>query len=187
MVAELLARSPTAFLGISPLANTMAQSSAAPGEEYVRAAMADYQVEEIDIGGVMVKIGLAAAGGIVGASALSEAKYAAKEVVVEKFTQMFGKYQKEHDAITTNEDLSDIQENDLDGTPDRPRPIDDDQTDPAIASVTDKVTKFEALAANSIKAKTDVTKKVSTEGMLALQEEKYTKFIAELFEQQQMN
>ena len=184
MVAERLLdlRSPIAFSSISP-ASTMDSASASPGADYLRPPLLDYPDEEISVEGIIVKSGVAAGIVALGAHAMAEAK----EVVVQNLVKVFGKYQN----IAT--DLSDIQENTLDSKqPD----LDDtkdakEQQDPATASVIDKRTKIEeAIAANTNKTKSDIdvkTKKISAEGMLAIQEDKYTKFIAELFEQQQKN
>ena len=175
MVAERLLdlRSPAFLVTLPQAFVTMSHAAASLGEDFVPSGMANFETFEMSIGGVMVRIGLAAAGGFLGAAALSEAKEATPDIaavqdaIVEKLTKVFGKYQKEQDSSTTiNGELSDIQENDLDGTPDRLRLDDDEQTDPATASVTDKRTNFEALAANTTKSKTDAepkTKKASTE------------------------
>ena len=192
MVAERLLdfRSPSAFSSFLSPASNMEAAAASPGEAFMRPPMMDQETEVITVGGVIVKIGLAAGTVAMGASAMAEAK----EVVVENLVKVFGKYQ------STPTELSDIQQNTLDGTPDTTSSKllyfddskdDNELRDPATASVIDKRTKIEeALAANTTKNKSDIEpkpEKVSTEGMLAIQEQKYTKFIAELFEQQQTN
>ena len=110
---EVLARSRDIISGIL---NTLSQAMAenvgmTPGETYVKSGAAEMEVVEVSIGGILVKVGIAGAGVMLGASALGEAK----DAVVDGLTHVFGKYQvKAKDQVT---ELNEIDDNELDGTP----------------------------------------------------------------------
>ena len=160
MVAERLLdlRSPTVLPSNSPAAVRTMDAAASPAEEYVQSGVKNMRMpgQTVKVGDVIFNIGVVSAAGFVGAVTLAEAK----EMVVEKLTKTFGKYQ---DTGNENSELSDIQQNALDDSPVQPLPEDtskkplfehEDGPDPATASVTDKRTTIEAqLASNSTNTK----------------------------------
>ena len=163
----------------------MDAAAATPGQDFARPGMMDHEMIELTVGGIIVKVGLTADVGLLGATAMGEAK----DAVVENLTKVFGKY---NDIRKNTTELSDIQQNSLDGTPDTSKQLlfdkCDEDKDAAEASVTDKRAKFEALASSTtITAKTTdadkPTKKTSTEELTDVQREEHRKFITELFEQ----
>ena len=145
MVAELLTRSPDNLLGTLeiPPSNMDSTPGSAHGESFVQSGVENMQTIEFDVGGTIVKAVMTGAGMIAGTGALIEAK----DAVVSGLTHVFGKYQKKVEEVS---ELSEIQDNDLDGTAtndaeQQPRPTTDDD-DIATASVSYKKAKFEALA-----------------------------------------
>ena len=182
MVAELLARSPENILGTLYPSAMIATPGASPGE-FVDTGVRNLQTMEINVGDTIVKIGIMDAGMLLGASALNEAK----DAVVEKLTDVFGKYQaKTVDAL---EDLDEIHQNPFDGTPDENKQTATQQTneDVAINSVSFKTAMFDALASNQTIRATETTvkqKQASTDELTEEQQVKVQKFINEVMDAQ---
>ena len=190
MVAELLACSPELFLvaRYSP-SSSMAAPGMSPGEEFAKLGMLNYEPIEINVGETIIRVSIAGAVGLMGATALGEAKVA----IAQKLTETFGKYQNNtEDSFTENSDINEIQQNDLDGTPDAQEHImfhDYDEDDVATSSETHERAKFEALAINSAARMTETErrqKKILVEEMLEAQRDEYQKYIRELLDEQQI-
>ena len=142
----------------------------------------DDETIEIPVGEAMVKIGFVGAGMVLGAIALGEAKAA----IVEKITEAFGKYQ------TTKS--SEIEQNDLDDTPDATRqPLTviewEDEGEVSTTSVMHKKAKFEALASEESNKNIDTEqrpKKTSMEEMLEAQREEYQHYMKRFREEERI-
>ena len=139
MVVELLARSPATILGsCSPLASAMDVPGMSPGEKFVEPGIKTMETIEINVGETIIKIGIAGAMGIIGATAFGEAK----EAIIDKLTEKCGKYQNgtSNEEVFTEPSINDIQTNDLDGTPEAQKTLvlNDDDDDVAIICFTTK-------------------------------------------------
>ena len=194
MVAELLARSPNILIATTPLPlETMDMPGASPSESFVQPGVAKENFIDVTVGDAVFRVIAVGAASIVGAAALAEAPQA----VVEFLTETFGKHQAKEDSIAESSGINEIEDNELDGTPDvtsmtantttttttRKQLFEDDI---AAASVQHKKAKFEAMA-NSNLDKTLETerreKKANPEELLEAQRQKYQTFIEKLLDE----
>ena len=186
MVAELLARSPEIFAVSSPpRSSAMAAPGMTPGEDFVQSGVAALQTIEVTIGGIMVNITMAVAAAILGPSALMEAK----EALAQRFTEFFNGQKKKAD-------LDNIDQDELDGTPDivttttaKQLELDDCQDnddDYSIVTLRSKINKakFEALAPTKAPGAEQRAKKISVEEMLEAQRQQYQLFTTKLPDEQ---
>ena len=182
MVTELLARSPDIILGaLETLSPAMVDTPGmTPGEEFVKSGVAEMETMEISIRGVIVKVGIAGASMLLGASALGEAK----DAVVDGLTHVFGKYQ-----VEAKDELNDIADSGLDGTPDAntQQLLPQADSDVATTSVSFKKAKFEALASNQTTKAIETTtkqKQAPTAELTEAQQLKVQKFMNEVMDAQ---
>ena len=128
----------------------MEAASASP-DVFVEAGIRNEEFMDIMVGEQIIKVCIVGAAGIVGASALGEAK----DVLVDTLTNTFGKYKS--DNITTDSEaisINDIEDNEFDGSPNAQTALDFKDTegeDAAAKSFDNKKAKWEARSNNGVK------------------------------------
>ena len=111
MVAELLARSPIILLATANILrpSTMAAPGMTPGEDFVKPGIGNEEFFEINIGETMIRVGITGVMGLVGASALGEAR----ATTAEKLADTFGKYKKETTTTSTDDSCTETSDTEV--------------------------------------------------------------------------